>query len=78
MDGDFSSDDEDGEVTTKTKHTENVKKRGEKGGYEKVNQEDKMVRITRFLLTLARVVFRLFITLYIIRVRAVQNGQGAT
>lgn len=43
VDGD-SEDEDEGVTTTKTKLTENVKRRGDKsGGYEKLDQEDKMV-----------------------------------
>lgn len=41
VDGD-SDDEEEGVTTTKTEITKNIKKRGDKGGYEKLDQEDKM------------------------------------
>ena len=46
VDGDSDEEDETS-TTTKTEMTKNIKKRGEKGGYEKLDQEDKMVNHSR-------------------------------
>ena len=45
VDGESEDEEEDllPKTTTKTKLTENIKKRGDKGGYEKVDQDEKMV-----------------------------------
>lgn len=44
VDGESEDEEEDllPKTTTKTKLTENIKKRGDKGGYEKVDQDEKM------------------------------------